>query len=243
MDKETLIFSIDSLTPDTLSMARLAEYLKELSVLYGSQSHVHFECVSKGSACLNVRIDESAQKDVAARLSLVRDGTAGPDANKAYSAIDKLLRNDNAVGSIYVEKGKNILIFPGRQKPIEDTITITQHTTVDGVVIKIGGRDDTIPVHLRDPEGKNIRCMVKGYAQAKELAKYYLDTPLRVQGSGTWVRDEDGWNLELLTIQSWVQLDRSPASEILRQLAKVDDNGWNNYDDPIQEWKKMRGLD
>lgn len=243
MEKETLTFSIDSLTPDTLSMARLAEYLKELSVLYGSQPHVHFDRVAPGSACLKVRIDDEARTEVGERLTLVKSGSPTTELGRAYSALNRLLREDHSSASIYFEKGSNILIFPGAAEPTPDSMTVTQHTTVDGVVIKIGGRDDTIPVLLRDPEGKNIRGVVRGYAQAKELAKYYLDAPLRLQGLGKWVRDDDGWRLEQLTIQSWVPLDPSPAAQVLAQLAQVEDNLWNSYDDPISEWKKMRGLD
>jgi hypothetical protein len=243
MEKNSLTFSISSLTPDTLSMARLAEYLKELSVLYGSQPHVHFESVTEGSACLKVRIEDEAMPHVDARLSLVKDGSAATDATKAYAALDRLLRADNSSASIYIEKGRNILVFAGCSQPLPDTISVTQQTTIDGVVIKIGGRDDTIPVLIRDPEGKNIRCVVRGYAQAKELAKYYLDAPLRLHGLGKWVRDDEGWNLEQLTIQSWVVLDQTPAAQVLAQFAHVENNLWGSYDDPLDEWKKMRGLD
>lgn len=243
MDNEKLVFSIDSLTPDTLSMSRLAEYLKELAALYGSNQHVHFDHVSKGSACLNVRIEEQAVESVHSRLALVNLGDAPSDIVKAYNAVDRLLRADNAIGTIYVNKGQNVLVFPGRTKAELSSITISQQTTVDGIVIKIGGRDDTIPVLLRDPEGNNIRCVVKGFAQAKELAKYYLDAPLRVTGLGKWTRDENGWTLEQLAIQSWQVLQTSPAYEVLEQLSKVENNAWNLSDDPIREWKEMRGID
>lgn len=243
MDNENLTFSIDSLTPDTLSMSRLAEYLKELSVLYGSIDHVHFDRVSEGSACLNVRIEEHAINDVHSRLSLVNLGDAPADITKAYNAVDRLLRADNATGAIYARKGSNVLIFPGRTRPDIPSISIDQQTTVDGVVIKIGGRDDTIPVRLRDIEGNIIRCMVKGQSQAKEIAKYYLDVPLRVNGIGSWTRDANGWRLENLTIQSWEPLDTRPAHEVLEHLSMVDNNSWNQLDDPIYEWKKLRGFE
>jgi hypothetical protein len=36
------VFRIDAFTPDTLPMARLAEYLSALAKLLGHQEHTHF---------------------------------------------------------------------------------------------------------------------------------------------------------------------------------------------------------
>lgn len=240
---ETLTFRIDSLTPDSLPMARLAEYLKELSSLYGSHEHVHFEQIEKGSVKVKVRIDQQATEKVRHQLVLVDKGTATKEPIKAYQALDRLLRADNAIAEIYGKDGGNVLIFPGRTKPTEDPITVVQQTSVDGVVIKIGGKDETIPVLLKDQEGNVLRCQIWGSDQAKKLAKHYLDAPVRVHGTGRWTRNEDGWSLDHLTIQSWEVLDTRPASEVLSELGQVEKNGWARLDKPMDEWKKMRGID
>jgi len=43
-------FRMSALKPETLPMARLAEYLARLAVLFGHQDQVYFSKVRKGSA-------------------------------------------------------------------------------------------------------------------------------------------------------------------------------------------------
>lgn len=42
-NSQSLDFSIDVFSPETIPMSRLAEYLYELAALYGSQAFVHFK--------------------------------------------------------------------------------------------------------------------------------------------------------------------------------------------------------
>jgi hypothetical protein len=236
-------FKIDSFTPATLPMARLAEYLSSLAALYGSESEVHFKSVRKGSAILVATIEEPALPKVFHRLRSVSSKEPNIEAKKAYGAIDKLLRNDNAIGSVsQVGKGK-LLEFPGRLNSIPEPISIIQATTVDGMVIKIGGKDDTIPVTIRDQEGRIVKCQIRGEAQAKELSKYYLSGQVRFHGSGKWIRYPNGsWEIDSMTIQSYEVLDTTPLDEVLAELAAVEGNGWKSMDQPLVAWRKLRGL-
>jgi hypothetical protein len=242
--REKLTFRIDSYTPDTLPMARLAEYLAELAALYGNEERVHFDKLKKGSAILQVVIEEPAFPKVFQRLQSVKSGDPDPEAQKAYKALDRLLRSDNAVGSISRSAGGKVLDFPGRKAPTPESYTINQPTTVDGVVIKIGGKDETIPVTLKDQEGKVVNCQIRGAANAKELSRHYLESPIRVHGTGKWIRYGDGtWEIDTLYIQSWEELDVSPLDEVLSNIRSVQGNGWSSIDNPVKEWRKMRGLE
>ena len=241
--REKFTFRIDSFTPETLPMARLAEYLAQLAALYGSDERVHFDKIKKGSAILQVIVDEPAIPKVFQRLQSVKSGASDGEAKKAYAALDRLLRSDNAVGTISREKGGKILEFPGRKAPAPEMYTMTQPTTIDGVVIKIGGRDDTIPVTLRDQEGKAINCQIRGEAHAKALSQHYLAAPIRVHGIAKWTRYADGtWEIETLQIQSYEELDTAPLDDVITDLRRVQGNGWKSMENPIQEWKKMRGI-
>ena len=53
-------FRIDGFTPDTLPMARLAEYIADLAVIFGEKELVHFVGIEKGSAILIQKIDAVA---------------------------------------------------------------------------------------------------------------------------------------------------------------------------------------
>ena len=193
---QKLEFRIDSFSPETLPMARLAEYLAQLAALYGSTELVHFKKVKKGSAILQVSVEEPAYPKVLQRLQSVKLNEADTELQKTYKNIDRLLRNDNAVGSISGIKGGKILDFPGRKLPSPEVVTVTQPTTIDGVVIKIGGKDETIPVSLRDQEGKIVNCQIRGEASAKELSRYYLSAPISAHVSGKWIRYPNGhWEI------------------------------------------------
>ena len=43
-----VIFKIDGFTPKTISLARLAEYLREIAKLYGNDGKVHLSKIKKG---------------------------------------------------------------------------------------------------------------------------------------------------------------------------------------------------
>lgn len=241
--RERITFRIDSYTPETLPMARLAQYLVHLAEMYGSQDCVHFEKLRRGSAIVQVVVDEPAMPKVLSRIMNAKSQDPDQDVQKAYRAIDSLLRQDNAVGTISRPDTGKILEFPGRKLPVPETFSMTQPTSVDGVVIKIGGRDDTIPVTLRDIEGRLVNCQVRGVDKAKELASHYQAATLRVHGIGKWIRYSSGaWELDSLTIQSFEQLDDSPLDEVLKELKGVRGNGWNEVENPVDGWRKLRGL-
>lgn len=224
-------------------MARLAEYLTHLASLYGSTDSVHFDKVKKGSAILQVAIDEPAVPKVLKRISEAKSNQPNQEIEKIYKTIDNLLRRDNATATISRGTGK-ILDFPGRKLKEPEIYTITQPTSIDGVVMKIGGRDDTIPVTLRDQEGKIVNCQVRGEAYAKELSKYYLGQPIRVHGNGKWTRTAEGvWEIDSLFIHSHEELDITPVNTVFDELRKVEGNGWGSVEDPITEWKRMRGIE
>jgi hypothetical protein len=242
--RERLNFRIDSFTPETLPMARLAQYLAHLSTLYGNDDSVHFERLRHGSAIVQVTVEEPAFPKVFQRLQSVKTGDPDPEAQKAFRAIDKLLRSDNAVGTITRSGKTKILEFPGRKLPVVDPITVYQPTTIDGVVIKIGGRDETIPVTLRDVEGRIVNCEVRGVVQAKELSRHFLAETLRLSGNGKWSRSGTGtWVLESLLIQSFEILDEATLDGVLSDLRAIRDNGWAEVENPLEAWKKMRGVD
>src|SRR6266478_2367683 len=154
-------FKIDAFTPDTLPLNRLAEYMKELAILYGSQEHVHFVRLEGGSVGLVKKVDFESEPKVAERLQGVKRRTAPVDALEAYKKIDRMLAEDNATGIIETEPAPDdpsrtakIIEFPGRNRELtEDFGPVSETTTLDGHLIRIGGKDATVPVLLQDEEG------------------------------------------------------------------------------------------
>lgn len=240
-DKVQISFRISSLTPETLSIGRLAEYLECLSGLYGNEGHVHFRCVEKGSAVLVAEADTHIAGNITHRLRLIEGGKAEPKIQKTFRKTNELLYNDNSTAEVTLstEKGK-IIKFPGIAP--KEEISVIQPVEIDGVVVRIGGTDKTIPVTLRDTEGNIINCNIKGEAAAKELSKYYLDETLRITGIGKMTRNEGGiWRLSDVMISSYAPVNNEPLEKAIKSITDIEGNGWKTLDDPISEWQEIRG--
>jgi len=224
-------------------MSRLAAYMSELASLYGSESSVHFKELRSGSAVLKTIVEESAVEAVESRLRLVHGAIAPDDLKKAYQNINDMLRVDKAVGEIKRSHGTVILKFPGRDTPVQRIYRVREAGVLDGVVIRIGGKDNTVPVWLKDLDGTIHKCEANS-EMARELIKEYLSNPIRVTGQGDWLRGEDGaWTLEKFRITGWEQLDDKPIADIVNAARNTKGNGWNELDDPIREHIQIRGSD
>lgn len=224
-------------------MSRLAEYMSELAALYGSEPAVHFKELRSGSAVLRAIVDESATTAVESRLRLVHDDAAPDDLKKAYQNLNGMLKSDKAVGEIKYSQGGVILALPGRNTPFQQTYRVKEVGLLDGVVIRIGGKDSTVPVWLKDMDGSIHKCEASS-EMARELIKEYLSSPIRVAGQGDWLRGEDGaWTLEKFKISGWESLDEKPIVDIVNAARNTKGNGWNELDDPINEHHRIRGSD
>ena len=115
-DREILEFVIlDSFTPATLPMARLAEYITDLAIILGEKEHVHFVELRESSAAVVHAIDHEAVPKVRARVHAVKTGDAQPEAMKAQDRIEHRLRTDNAHGVLRPDGNDDgrLLYFPG----------------------------------------------------------------------------------------------------------------------------------
>lgn len=230
-------FTIDgAYRPDTLPMERLSLYLGALAKLLGEQDKVHFEAVWPGSAVLVASIDEPARPKVRERAERVRDGTGPQDAAQAFAELDTLLRKDNAKGRLVGDSGGVVIPFPGRERPTPLVYgPFRQDGTFDGQVIRIGGKDVTVPVHLRDGEVVHTGLYTTPEI-ARRLAQHYLGPTLRLHGAGAWLRGEDGsWRLQSFRVNDFEVLDEAPLADIIAALRAVEGSGWGNAPDPVAE--------
>ena len=233
-------FIIDAFTPDTLPMSRLAEYMADLARLLGEVERVHFLRLEAGSTALVNRIEPTAVPIVRKRVQSVTSDDVPKDVAKAFSGLNRLLTEDNAIGTLRENESDVVVEFPGRGQ--EEPVTygvVSQPGALDGELIRIGGRDDTVPVHLRD--GEAIHICNTNREIARGLAGHLYGKPLRVQGIGRWERDPDeGWKLRRFNINAFQVLSDTLLSEVVGQLRGVEGSEWNNVDDPSAELNRMR---
>lgn len=218
-EAEIVSLSIDAFTPDTLPMSRLADYLKPFSAMLGSEANVHFEKVEEGSAMLRARIDQPAAPKVHERIHAVASRTAPKAAMKAFSEIDDLLAKDNAVGHIALGR-QSVVVFPGRRRASHETIgPVRRSTSVEGQIFSIGGKDDTINVHLQNGED-DIRCVVS-VGMARQLGQHLRGRKVRLFGDGLYFRVDGSWQRKSFTATEFVLLDESPLNTALASVRDV----------------------
>jgi hypothetical protein len=214
-------FKIDAYTPQTMPMHRLAAYMTELSQMLGERDAVHFRRLESGSTVLVHKIEREAVPKVRDRISRVRAGDAPSDALRAYRAINKMLRDDDAIAVLRDKDKAGIIIrFPGREEAEEEFASVKQYGSIDGVVTWLGGSDETAHVTL-ETEGQQVSYIFTTRTIAKALgAKLY--EPVRLHGQGKWRRDSEGnWSLINFKVESFEPLDDAPLSSVVEQLRQI----------------------
>jgi hypothetical protein len=241
MKKEILTFKIDGLTPETLPMLRLAAYMVELAQLFSNAERVHFEKVKKGSAVLQAWIEPQAAPKVQSRLQSADSPDAPPDIAKAFRTLNRMLREDDSTGAL--RKGTATIIkFPGKKAPLAQTFRVHEAGVLDGIVIRVGGIDESVPIWIQDQQGTvHKNCHTRNRSTAKELARHYLGPIIRLTGAAKSVRNQEGeWELEEFTVDTFDVLDAAPLAEAVETIRGMKGNAWNDYDDPLAELKDIR---
>lgn len=217
---------VDAWTPASIPMARLAQYMAELARLLGHAESVHFLRLRKGSTRLESAHSPEAQDDV----------------RSAISRLDAMLREDNAVGQLS-RGADNIIRFPGRELTQPERIgPLRQHTECDGVLVRIGGRDETAHAHLVDAEGRVWNCSVSR-EMARDMAHHLFGAPLRVSGTARWARAEHGeWMLLDFRASDFRVLNDERLGEAVARLRNVETD-WQTRDDPLSLLQGIRGSD
>lgn len=239
-------FNVDAFTPATLPMARLADYLSGLSKLLAYQEYVHFRRIKSGSAILVAEVDTVAVPKVYDRL---REGNA-PDRGAlrdVYITIDEMLAKDNAIGRLCRRpaggrKSAQILYFPGRERQADRLGPFNETIAVVGVVMRIGGRDETAHIQIEDSDGRPIKGSL-----TRDLARQiapHLYQPLRFEGDARWVRGaSEEWELLSFRVKSFSEVAGDSLVDVLARMRAVPGNAWRELDDPIGQLRVQRGSE
>ena len=213
-------------TPQTLPMARLAEYMGRMATLLGEKSHVHFVRIEEGSAVLLQDVEQEAQAQVRERIHAAREDAGPPDLKQAYEALNGLLVDDGASGYLTEDgadeaPGARLLEFPGAARDRETVYgPFSEISELQGVVIRVGGELSEVPVHLKDHDVVHI-CHAKR-PLARDLAGHIFGQTLRVVGRGRWNRTVPGrWSMLRFLISDFTELKDDPLGSVLSDLQRV----------------------
>lgn len=220
------VFRIDVFQPETMPMARLAEYMAALAKMFGHAEHTHFVGVEKGSAKLRTAVDPVDAPKVEARLNGVRIGDAPKDAIAGKLALEDLLANDNAVATLTEGDTDRVVIpFIGRNRPKALTFPpFREDTSIDGVLVKIGGKDPSAHATLQDGDVFHVGVTMRREL-ARELAPLLYGPTIRMFGNGRFERQADGvWKMSDFKVDRYDRLDERPISEALALMRAVPGN-------------------
>jgi hypothetical protein len=232
-------FKIDAYSPETMPLSRLAEYLKDLSALFGEDKNVHLIRIEKSSTVPVVLVDREAEPKVRERLSAVvrRDGP--PEAMRAAAEIDEKLRKDNAIGKVLAPTGDNLITFPGRNRVEPLTYgPFNQAGIIIGKPILVGGKNDPVPVHLEGKDG-TYDCLARREL-ARKIAPHLFTTYIKAEGIGRWTRHSTGeWEMVKFMIKDFSPVEDISLRDIIQKLRAVPAK-WKEKEDPLGELRELR---
>jgi hypothetical protein len=233
-------FKIDAYYPETMPLERLAEYLKDLAVLFGEKDSVHLIRIEKSSTSPVVLVNREAVPKVRENLDSVVRKEATPERARAAESLDERLRKDNATGKVISPEGSNVIEFPGRELMLPPTYgPFNQPGVIIGTPILVGGTDDTVPVHLEDQKGEVHNCLARR-GVARDIAPYLFETVIRADGIGRWTRLPSGeWAMKKFTIQHIRPLQDITLREGIRKLRALPGK-WKELEDPLGELVDIR---
>lgn len=233
-------FEIDAFTPDTIPMARLAEYMTEVAALLGEAKSVHFVRVVGGSTVLISRVEADAVPKVRDRVERQQRGEGDKTSAATVHRLNEMLRADNGRARL-TENKTEIIVFPGRdlEKP-ERYPSFSQEGTLDGVVIRLGGRSDPVPVWVQATSDSTLKCAAYR-SVARRLATHIFEREVRLTGTGRWQIDEFGnWLLMGFHIADFIVLDDEPLTSLVDNLRKIPGAEWENVGDPWADLMEER---
>src|ERR1019366_5105086 len=178
-------FRIKGVTPRSIPMARMAEYMKEFAGLLGDEGRPVFAGMVGGSVVLRARETLSIPaKIITGRLRAARVDRSAPGGSN-YARLNDMLANDGAEGIVIDREQHEIIELPGRSEVAvflaePPPQIVSDVGTLDGVVVSIGGRDDTMHLQLQDFDGKVRLITVRSVELARRLAPHFRGDAIRV---------------------------------------------------------------
>jgi len=235
---------IKGVSLDSLDMARLADYMKAFADLIGDASSPKLVSIVKGSVVMRVR--DCGEHPAIARQRIRDAEDDDTPGNTSYQKLISLMHKDGARGSI-IDRDRNVLLaFTPTRAANDESKEYILHDNgeLDGVVVGIAGKDDTVHVRLQALDDTVHSVTVRDMVLARELAVRFRYGTVRVHVHGTWKRRADGiWEPNVVYADRIEDLDQASALDVFKELAVIPNNGWNTLDDAGELWRKIRGLD
>lgn len=231
---ELRISSVDEsckLTPENLSAYALSQYIESLIILLGGKKNKDtftFKGLTEGSACLAMESNQSYES--------VENKT--PQIDK----VNDILASNGHKAELKKD-GNIIYAFNGIKE--ESIIELYQEASFYGQVIKIGGKDETIPLALKDNEGNIVNLTIKDKTLAKEIGQYYLGQEIECKGQGVLIKNKKNKWLPAtgkFIVSSFEVMDDISIIDWITQFQSLPSN-WKKEENIDEACAEIRGSD
>lgn len=215
-------------TPETIPMARLAEYMQNLAKVLGEERFVHFDRIERGSVQLVAHVERPAITRVTSRVAAVRGGSAPTDAMRGYNQINTMLEEDR--GTATLKRGSATIIrFRGVEERKPAGLEVQNAGYVSGYLYWLAESRNGITARIQPAAGNVVHC-IAAREIGKRLRSHLFET-VRVYGTGTWRRGHDGqWNVLNLEISDFKKVE---GASLRRVIDKIRDLDVEWPDDPL----------
>lgn len=232
-------FEIDAFSPETIPLARLSQYLADVARMMGQEDSVHLSRIAKGSTVPIISVDWEAEPKIRERLYAVKVNEGPAEARRAYKEINKRLVEDNASGVLIDPTSTKVIRFPGRDGANQPQFgPILQSGVFQGIMIKLGGENDPVPIHLEDGDEKHI--VLASRRIAKELSSHLFTSVIRVEGTGRWQRNRMGdWEMLSFTVARFDVLREGDFRSNVEALRAIP-AAWKDSADPLADLMALR---
>lgn len=224
-DFEELSFVIPGYTPETIPLARLIEYLQQMSSVLGDPENIHLMAVKKGSVEPVLHAPKAVALQAKDRASRVQRGDGTRKQVDAYNRIRRMLRRDSRdIGKPALLRSEQRVLLEIPAAPDDSGVLagIRQASSIDGQLIRVGGAGEDAALQVQDLQGKIMSGFTAKRALAKDLAQLLWE-PVRLSGIGLWERTAEGvWRLERMQVQSYERLEDEDASLVLERLRSLN---------------------
>ena len=230
--------------PERIRMDRLGEYIRQFADLLGTENFPTFKGIKKASTGLKASVPPERKSHVHLRLVEAR---TNPDSRsaRALKSIEDMMGKDAIKQAQLLDSSGNVVyLLQGHAPEPDKADKLYQHGSIDGTVTGIVGADDTMHLHLRDHFDQDLKLVIRNENLARDLLKQFKNGYVRLNIHGTWHRTDFGWVPESnkCTVDSFDVLEEIPLQDVFTQVADIPGNGWKSLNDPMSEWKALRGL-
>jgi hypothetical protein len=239
-DFEQLSFVIPGYTPETIPLARLIEYLQQMTAVLGDPENLHLIGIEEGSVEPVLRAPKAVALKARDKVSRVQRGDGTRKQVDAYNKIRRMVRRDarDAGRPALLRSNQQVLLeIPAAPEDAGVLSGVRQASSVDGQLIRVGGAGEDAALQVQDMQGRILSGFTAKRIVAKELAALLWE-PVRLSGVGLWERTEEGeWRLERMQVQSYERLEDEDLSSVLERLRSLKVN-WP--EDALDQLLKQR---